>query len=485
MINGLTIKKKSNKNLCLFLRLLKLHKSILFISLVLFAATACRKDSFNTSMEARLDIGRDSLLFDTVFTSAGSITQYFVIRNDNNQKIKISNIQLMGGTSSSFKMNVDGTQGTQFNNLEIGGNDSMYVFVRVNVNPTAANQPFVMKDSIRIQWNGNKQHKQLEAWGQNAHYIRSTIFQGNFTWTNDKPYVILGGMIVDTNSILTIEKGTRIHLNADAPFIVDGTLIINGTKTDSVVFRSNRLDEPYKDYPGGWPGIYFRGSSKDNILNYTYIKNSYQGLVAEKPSGNANPKLTLNNCFLDNIYDIAVMGINTSITASNCLISNCGNGITLVYGGNYLFTHVTAASFSNLFVQHKTPVLVATNFIKQNNQILLSPLNATFTNCIVWGDEGFVDNEVVAEKQGAAAFNLTFNNVLYRVKTDPVNAMFNNSIKNQQPQFDSVDAGRRFYSFRLKATSPAVNKGIATPLLTDIEGNPRLGLPDLGCYERQ
>jgi hypothetical protein len=193
----------------------------------------------------------------------------------------------------------------------------------------------------------------------------------------------------------------------------------------------------------------------------------------------------LNNCYLDNIYDVAVLGINSSINANNCLISNCGNNIALVYGGTYNFTHCTAASISNLFVTHKNPVLLVTNFVKQNNQILSAPLNASFTNCILWGDEGFVDNEVVTEKQGTDALALSFSNVLYRAKTDPANTTFNNVIKNNNPSFDSIDAGKRFYSFKLKTGSPAINKGIVTPLLTDIEGKPRVGLPDLGCYERQ
>ena len=198
---------------------------------------SCRKETLDTSNESKLTLTNDSLHFDTVFTTAGSVTQYFLIKNENRQKIRISNLQLMGGAASNFKMNVDGSAGVQFNGIEIEGNDSMYVFVRVNVNPTAANQPFVIRDSIKIQWNGNTTYKQLEAWGQNAVYIRSTLFRGNFTWTKTLPYVILGGMIIDTNSVLTVQPGTRIYLNADAPFIVDGTLIINGTKSDSVVFR--------------------------------------------------------------------------------------------------------------------------------------------------------------------------------------------------------------------------------------------------------
>jgi hypothetical protein len=456
---------------------------LLILSLAL--AIGCKKESFTNSTEAKLIIGNDSLRFDTVFTTAGSVTQYFLIKNENKQKINISNVQLMGGTASAFKMNVDGSQGIQFTNIEIAGNDSMYVFVRVNVNPNADNQPFVMRDSIKLQWNGNTTFKQLEAWGQNANYIRSTILRGNITWTKDKPYVILGGMIVDTNAVLTIRQGTRIHLNADAPFIVDGTLIINGTKTDSVVFRSNRLDDPYRDYPGAWPGIYFRGSSINNHFTYTYIKNAYQGIVVEKPSSNANPKLTLNNCVLDNIYDIGLFAVNSSVVANNCLISNCGTNIALIYGGNYQFNHCTVVSASNSFVQHKNPALTATNFVKQNNTIYTSPLTAVFTNSIVWGDEGFVDNEIVVQKEGTAAANVTLNNVLFRAKVDPLNTVLNNVLRNMNPQFDSVDVVRRIYDFRLKAGSPAINKGVVTPLTTDFNGFSRVGLPDLGCYEKQ
>ncbi|WP_315824928.1 choice-of-anchor Q domain-containing protein [Paraflavitalea speifideaquila] len=41
------------------------------------------------------------------------------------------------------------------------------------------------------------------------------------------------------------------------------------------------------------------------------------------------------------------------------------------------------------------------------------------------------------------------------------------------------------YNFRLKEESPALNKGKATTLTIDLDGNPRpVGLPDLGCYEK-
>ena len=439
-----------------------------------------------TDANASLSITGDSLKFDTVFTSTGSITQYFTIVNPNKQKIQLSSVKLMGGTSSAFKINADGIAGPTINNIEIEASDSIYVFVLVTINPNTANLPFVINDSIQINWNGNTFYKQLEAWGQNAHFLRNKLIDVNTTWDNDLPYVILGGIQIDTNINLTINAGVKIYSHADAPFLVDGTLTINGTKKDSVVFRGDRLDEDYRDFPGSWPGIYLRASSKDNDLTYTIIKNAYQGVVAEKPSGNANPKVKLLQCIIDNIYDAGVLGVQSSITADNCLISNCGNNVAIALGGNYSFIHCTMATYSSLFINHKNPVVFASNALKQNNQLFTDNLTANFTNCIIWGEGGTTEDEVVIDKQGSNTFNVKFDNVLYKVKTDPTNTIFTSSIKNQAPVFDSVDVSRRYYDFHLKAESPAINKGKATSLLIDLDGNSRAnGLPDMGCYEKQ
>ncbi|MBI1780889.1 MAG: hypothetical protein HYR66_05910 [Sphingobacteriales bacterium] len=464
-------------------------KLLTYITLVFFlgiAIVSCKKDRLLTDSNASLTVKSDTLKFDTVFTSTGSITQYFTIVNPNKQKIQLSSVKLMGGAASAFKINADGIAGPTINNIEIEANDSIYVFVLVTINPNAANLPFIINDSIQINWNGNKTYKQLQAWGQNAHFLRNKVIEESTTWDNDLPYVILGGLQVAADVTLTINPGVKVYSHADAPFIVDGTLTINGTKQDSVVFRGDRLDKDYRDFPGSWPGIYFRDKSKDNQLTYTIIKNAYQGIVAQNPSTTANPKVTLSQCIIDNIYDAGILGVQSSIKADNCLISNCGNNVAIALGGDYAFTHCTMATYSSTYINHKNPVLFASNAIKQNNQTLTRNLIANFTNCIIWGEGGTVEDEVVTDKQGNNIFNLTFDNVLYKVTTDPANATFNASIKNQAPVFDSIDVSKRYYDFHLKAESPAINKGKATSLTIDLDGKPRaVGLPDLGCYEKQ
>lgn len=471
--------------LLIFGQMRLVHSIMIFFFALVFS---CKKESFNTSSTAKLETSADTIHFDTVFTSVGSVTRYFKIFNDNDQKLRLNSVQLSGGLNSVFKINVDGFAGPSISNIEINSKDSVYVFVTAKIDPTTTDLPFVVQDSVSIEFNGNTRWVQLEAWGQNANFYRSRIITSHELWTNNKPYIVLGGLQVAPGITLTIDKGTRIYVHADAPLIIDGSLKVLGEKYDStrVIFRGDRLDEPYRDFPASWPGIYFRAGSKDNQLNFAVIKNAYQGIVADQPSVNANPKLLLNECIIDNCYDAGIIAIKSDITARNCLISNCGKNILLAQGGRYDFSHCTVVSISNNFIPHKEPVLSVSNFIKDGNNTLTGDLSALFRNCIFWGENGTVEDEVTAARQNGSTFQVTFQNSLWKVKTDPstAGAVTSNMILNQDPVFDSISTQRNFYNFRLKQGSPAVNKGLPTSVVSDLDGNPRpIGLPDLGAYE--
>jgi len=448
-----------------------------FLLLILAGAilfSSCKKDSFITSGDASVTITVDTLKYDTVFTSTGSVTQSFKIINENRQKLRLSGVKLMGGSSSSFKMNVDGIPTTQASDIEIEANDSIYVFVQVKIDPSAANLPFIIRDSIQVSYNGRDRLVQLEAWGQNAHFFRDKEIVSNETWTNDLPYVILGYLHVNAGQVLSIGKGCRIYVHANAPVVVDGTLNVNGEKdsADRVYFLGDRLDDPYRGYPASWPGLFFGDDSKDNVLNYAVINNAFQAVAVTNPSSTANPKLSLNQCIIDNAYDAGIIAINSSITAQNCRVSNCGKNIALGKGGPYNFTHCTVASFSNNYINHKEPVLTLTD----------NP-TAVFRNCIFWAEGGTLDNEISAT--GTTAANVIFDHPLWKVKTAPATVTFLQPITDA-PQFDSIDFSNHYYDLHLKASSPAVNAGVNTGLLIDLDGRARpVGLPDLGCFEKQ
>jgi hypothetical protein len=200
------------------------------------------------------------------------------------------------------------------------------------------------------------------------------------------------------------------------------------------------------------------------------------------PSPNTNPKLVLNECVIDNAYDAGIISLNSSIRARNCQISNCGKNLFLVKGGDYQFTHCTMVTYANRYIDHKDPVLTLTNF----DDVSTAALNALFRNCIFWGENGLVENEVVVLKNGTGTFNVNFDYNLWKVQTAPVNITSNQIINNQPPLFDSIHSINNYYDFRLQSVSPAINKGINAGVTTDLDGKPRpVGLPDLGCFEKQ
>ena len=466
-------------------------KNPILISIsLLILCYSCKKDSFITSADAEVTISAEEIKFDTVFTTTGSTTQFFKIINENDKKLRISSIRLMGGNSSYFKINADGFVGPEVNNLEIDANDSLYVFVTVKIDQSTADLPFIVQDSVQVNYNGIKRQVSLEAWGQNAHFFRDKKITADETWNNDLPYVILGSLTVDPNKKLTINKGCRVFVHADAPILVDGTLEINGAKdtVDRVYFRGDRLDEPYNDFPAGWPGIFFRSGSKDNVFNYVVIENAYQAIALQDLPPNANPKLTLNECIIDNAYDYGIVSINSSIVARNCLVSNCGKNIALAKGGNYQFTHCTVVSFSNSYMLHRDPVLYVSNYITINNVPVALDLTAAFRNCIFWGQDGTVEDEVVVRKEGATTFAVSFNDILWKVVNAPSNITSMRITNNADPLFDTINTTQRLYSFRLKDnSSPAKDKAANLGINIDLDGNPRpVGpAPDLGCYEKQ
>ncbi len=395
-------------------------KKVLLFLTVIVLILSCRKNSFITGKDANVFFSADTLFFDTVFVSTGSVTQSVKILNPNSKKLHLDVVRLMGGAQSYFNLNIDGSPGPEQDNIDLDAGDSLYIFVAVQINPASANLPFVVQDSIQVSFNGNLTYLQLQAWGQNAHFLRNQVLTGTNSWTSSLPYVIQGGLQIDTGASLTIPAGCRVYFHADAPLLVDGSLVVNGADSSRVYFSGDRLDEPYRDYPGSWPGIYFRGTSMNNQLQFAVIGNADNAIVALSPPAGSGPaKLVLQECIINNSYDAGILGVNGSIQATNCLISNCGQDIELGGGGNYQFTQCTAAAYSDNFIVHTQPVLSISDAIMQGSTIVTGDLLAGFTNCIFWGDYGNVPSEVMVSRQANYTFTVNFANSLWKVQTVP------------------------------------------------------------------
>ena len=419
-----------------------------------------------------------ALHFDTVFTTAGSITRQLKIFNINNQTLRISNLQLTGGDASFFKMNVSGTPGTQFSNVDIEKGDSLYIFVSVNINPNAQSLPFLVQDSIGISFNGNTQFVKLDAYGQNAHFLRSAIIQQNTTWTADLPYVLLDTFAVSAGATLTIERGARIYCHANTPFTVAGSLHVNGSADSAgrVVFRNNRLDAPYAAEPGTWRGIYFSENSRNNLLSNATIENALQGIAADKGSS-----VVLDGCIINNCAEEGIAAYNSTLKAINCLVVNCSYNLYLNAGGNYTFINCTVAAYSNKYLYHQFPAVTLRNANEDETEIY--PLQSLFQNCIVWGEDGFVTEEAATFNNSTAAFDVRFENTLYKSVTENANIQYSNCLQNIDPQFMATNRENNLFDFHLAASSPCIDAGKKNNIISDLDGTARTEIPDIGCFE--
>ena len=463
-----------------------MNKILLMVSVVLLVLS-CRKNSFITSKDAIVLFSTDTLAFDTVFATTGSVTQSVKIINGNNQQLRLTDIRLMGGSQSYFSININGSPGPEVDNVDLAAGDSLYIFVAVAIHPGAANLPFIVQDSIQVSFNGSQQYIQLQAWGQNANFLVNQVLKGTNTWNDSLPYVIEGGLQIDTGATLTIPAGCKVYLHANASMLVDGSLQVMGSDSSRVYFLGDRLDAPYNNYPDSWTGIYFRGTSAGNQLQYAVIRNANQAIVVESPPAGGAPKLVLQQCIIDNSYTFGILGVDGSLQATNCLISNCGQNIAVGGGGSYQFTQCTAAAYSNNYIVHTSPVLQVADEILQGGTIITGALQAGFTNCIFWGDYGNVLNEVTVSQQSNLSFAVSFTNCLWKVQTAPSGQgiVATTMIANMDPLFDSVNTVSGYYDFHLQSGSPAIGQGAAAGVLIDLDGNPRPAVaPDLGCYQR-
>src|SRR4051812_6432579 len=102
---------------------------------MLLGASACRKTNTLTNGGV-LSFSNDTLKFDTVFTAAGSYTNWVVIYNPQSEGVVVSQVRLQNGTASYFHLNVDGRKGNVATNIKIAAHDSVYVFATVNIDPT-------------------------------------------------------------------------------------------------------------------------------------------------------------------------------------------------------------------------------------------------------------------------------------------------------------------------------------------------------------
>jgi len=444
--------------------------------------------------DARLSFTLDTLYFDTVFTTVGTVTKSFRVKNPHNQFVRIDQVSLAGGSSSVFRINVDGTPGVEFKDLEIAPKDSMYVFVEATLDPNQSSEILRIQDSILFFTNGNLQDIDLVAWGQDVHMIRDSVIEGDVVWEADKPYLVIGYVYVDTTASLTIGQGARVHLHRDAILYVDGTLEVGGSLEEPVQFQGDRLEEFYDDIPGQWGLIYLTENSHNNRINYAEIMNGTLGiLISAPPESGRQPDLEISNTIINRMSSNGIYALNAAVTATNVVIGDCGGSCAgLVYGGAYEFIHCTLDNnWPGYFSNRQLPTLLLTdyfgNYDEEGNLVIYAGGDfekAEFKNSIIYGNRVM---ELVIDSYEERKLVYRFDHCLTRIDEDSLDyladPLFSNILNNLDPMLDSIP-----YNYQPDSLSPVIDAGLADhalPVPLDLNGNSRLdnAAPDLGAYE--
>ena len=494
----------------------------LSIVLIVFWSS-CRKDFEYQESTGNLAFSKDTVFLDTIFTNIGSSTYSLKVYNRTKNDILIPSISLGQGQSSTYRLNVDGVAGKNFENIPILAKDSIFIFIETTFDITDhAEKEFLHTDVIQFNSKNNTQEIPLITLIRDAVFLYPTVSSdkiienitlgtnsesnevrlegfvlsdGQLHFTNEKPYVIYGYATVPPERELLVDSGARIYFHQDSGILVkkNASIHINGALSadeklleNDVIFEGDRLEPEFDDISGQWGGVYLLKGSTNNTIDYLSIKNAGIGLFVEGDSLLETPTLTLKNSQIYNSQSINLWAKTAAIIAENVVFG--GSGDTSLYcnlGGNYTFTHCTIANYwKNGF--RNGAALHVDNFL---GDISADLVQADFINCIIDGNN---TNELSLKTNNARAFNFSFINCMITFgndvsTSDPIYDFKNTSIYkdillNQEADFTDATNNNFTIGANSAANGAANNEGaLNVPL--DIRGIDRTTTPDIGAYE--
>ena len=461
---------------------------------------SCSEYRESNDPSLRLAFSTDTLSFDTVFTEQGSTTAQLMIYNRHNPAIAIDRVWLEKG--EVFLVNIDGEQDlSRLTHMTINGGDSAFVFIRVRMAALNSDGPVLIEDLLHFHLtNGATQQVLLEAYGQDAERVGhkgcGRTEQTDFTFTAEKPYIIYDTMLI--RGTLTMNAGAKIYMHQGACIFALGDVSANGTLTQPILIRGDRLDHLFDSVPylyagGSWNGIYLQTETpKTYLFSYVDILSGNVGLMISSTCTDPLPKLTMDGCRIHNHTKYGLALLNTDAVVTNSEISNCAAYCVYCEGGKHDFIHTTIASYfgyTNIRIQSVEKEETAAVYI-DNLSKTAPQTNTSFINSII---TGYRTNQIVLATPldrfypGMFVGNYLKTDTLtlphaaentYWQKTDTAKVFVNDFYKYKEYVY---------YDFRLDSLSPARNIGDSTaalPYPTDREGMSRaLMRPDAGCYQ--
>lgn len=441
---------------------MKIIQAILLSFLFLSSLTCCIEDGFTTDVTDIPEFSVDTLDLGVVLTDEQSATQRFTVSNPHNKSLNISHISLSGVNACFFRVNVDGMAGSEFENIEIRANDSIFVFVCADLPENGLSDVNEVIASLDFLVNGQVSSVTVKADGLDVVRLKGCVIDEDTEFSADKPYKIIDSLVVEENTRLRLAAGTRLLFHDKSEFIVKGTLISEGEPNNPVIITGDRMGSvisgvSFDLMSRQWKGMEFYSTSRDNYMAFTDVSNTSEGVTLYGDGIDISPrKLTLVNCRLRNSGGNILTAIGASVDAYGCEFAECADNLVQLIGGDhrfdlcttsnhYLFSAISGAAWS-------FPEVTDYELTRE-----MQPTKALITNSIIYGLGADV-----------APGDLSGHEIYFRrclIKSDGVDdENFTDTMWGVDPLFYTIRS-EYLFDYRLKPDSPAV--GAAFPEYSD------------------
>ncbi|MCR5179744.1 MAG: hypothetical protein K6C30_00785 [Bacteroidaceae bacterium] len=495
----------------------------LFLSL--FVLSACDDyDTFTTDRSSTLSFSRDSIIFDTLLTTVPSSTQTLAVYNRGDEGLRISEVWLEKGTSSPFRINIDGQDMSRSTNnhvedFEVRRRDSIIIRAEVTLPEWGDDSPQLAEDVLRFRLeSGVEQQIVLQVVGRDAFFLRACTLTTDTTFSARRPIVVYDSLVVGAAATLSLPAGTQLYFHDGAGLIVRGKMIAKGTLDDPVVLRGDRTDHmfdylPYDNLPSRWGGVVFKAESYGNELDYVDLHSGLYGISCDSSLLDER-KLLLTNSIIHNLGGDGLYLKHCRVEVSNTEISNTLGHCVYQIGGDATFLHCTLAQFYPLSAARDMALTIA---CEQEEGYYTPLVRADYQNCVITGYEDDVilfpalAPDSLLPQVNDPQINYYFANCFLatEIPEDEIYSsrfqgnkldvptsvdLFGNSSATEadsirhEKNFVLFDTHNFLYDFTPKESSPI--RGVADPTKsalfpTDRLGRNRLadGSPDAGCYE--
>lgn len=448
--------------------------SILSI-LILAGLSGCIEDGFSSSSADQPEFSVDTLKMGVILTEQPSTTSRFVVYNRAGKGMQISRVGLSGPHAGLFRLNVDGFSGTDFRDVEIRANDSIFIFVEATLPPNDRDVPVEVDASLDFVTNGVTRTVTISAQGRDVRRLRAVTIAEDTLLEAGKPYQVFDSLVVAEGATLTVDPGVEFMFHDGALMIVRGTLKAIGAEGREITFAGDRTgnvaaDISFDIMSRQWTGLFFTATSTGNELSYAHVCNTWQGVTV------AGADLRMVNTRLRNSGGSVLEAYDARIEAIGCEMAEAAESPVYLSGGSHYFEHCTLANYY-LFVAPASPIVRFDHFNEDTDNGSGSPfLKAQFINTIIYGLGTDLSHGVFT------GLPITLESCLLKSGgSDDEN--FINCIWETDPLYNTVREDYLF-DYTLKPESPAI--GAATAPTSAAAAIDRLGTPrhsTIGAYE--